>query len=94
MHIQYATMPHNFIFIAFAMVLPKLFLNSLLALLNSRDVMRDMYDGQPVSIHFSKFVTPNGPSNDQVGVIPGKAEAIASTPNASSLGYDGVDCVA
>lgn len=74
-------MPHNFIFIAFAMVLPKrkwcgcqrhasisliiytVMLNSLLALLNSRDAMRDMYSGQPISIHISKFAASDQSSD-------------------------------
>ncbi|GJE94011.1 hypothetical protein PsYK624_101790 [Phanerochaete sordida] len=51
--ITYATMPHNFIFFAIATVVPKLLLNSLLALLNSRDMLRDMHAGQVVSIHIS-----------------------------------------
>ncbi|KAI0090670.1 hypothetical protein BDY19DRAFT_992098 [Irpex rosettiformis] len=37
---QYATMPANFVFIAFYFVLPKLFLNSLLATLNARQKLR------------------------------------------------------
>ncbi|KAI0821119.1 hypothetical protein BC629DRAFT_1587432 [Irpex lacteus] len=38
--ITYATMPRNFVFIAFYFVLPKLFLNSLLATLNAREKLR------------------------------------------------------
>ncbi|KAI0788992.1 hypothetical protein BC629DRAFT_471674 [Irpex lacteus] len=55
--ITYAIMPDNFIFIAFAMVLPKLMLNSLLALLNSRDSIRDKSGSEPLSIHLSNFAT-------------------------------------
>ncbi|KAH9849389.1 hypothetical protein C2E23DRAFT_784400 [Lenzites betulinus] len=38
--VSYATMPNNFVFIAFYFVLPKLFLNSLLATLNARRPLR------------------------------------------------------
>ncbi|GJE94009.1 hypothetical protein PsYK624_101770 [Phanerochaete sordida] len=55
--ITYAVMPHNFVFIAFAMVLPKLMLNALLALLNSRDKMRNMHAGQAISVHLSKLAS-------------------------------------
>ncbi|TBU45436.1 hypothetical protein BD309DRAFT_715918 [Dichomitus squalens] len=48
--ITYATMPNNFIFIAFYFVLPKLFLNSLLATLNAREALRDAGAGDVVSI--------------------------------------------
>ena len=48
------------------------FLNSLLALLNSRDVMGDVYDGQPVSIHFSKFAAPESPRNEHAVMMPNK----------------------
>ncbi|KAI0691421.1 hypothetical protein BC835DRAFT_116961 [Cytidiella melzeri] len=39
--ITYATMPMNFVFIAFYFVLPKLYFNSLLATLNARERLRD-----------------------------------------------------
>ncbi|PCH38945.1 hypothetical protein WOLCODRAFT_37260, partial [Wolfiporia cocos MD-104 SS10] len=39
--IAYATMPHNYIYIAMYFVLSKLFLNSLLANLNARDTLRE-----------------------------------------------------
>ncbi|GJE94017.1 hypothetical protein PsYK624_101850 [Phanerochaete sordida] len=50
-----ATMPFNFIHIAIAQVLPPLMFNSLLALLNSRDVMRNIHCGQVISIHLSRL---------------------------------------
>ncbi|TDL20314.1 hypothetical protein BD410DRAFT_377452 [Rickenella mellea] len=39
--VSYATMPTNFVFIAFYAQLPKLYLNALLATLNARDAMRE-----------------------------------------------------
>ncbi|KAJ3489542.1 hypothetical protein NLI96_g2073 [Meripilus lineatus] len=51
---QYATMPDNFIFQAFYFVLPKLFLNSLLAMMNARHSIRDPTPTDPYSIPLSK----------------------------------------
>ncbi|EKM53081.1 uncharacterized protein PHACADRAFT_210800 [Phanerochaete carnosa HHB-10118-sp] len=59
-------MPDNFITMAFALVLPKLMSNSLLALLNSRDTLREMHAGQVVSVHLSKItggIDHPGPSD-------------------------------
>lgn len=53
--ITYAVMPHNFIFIAISTILPKLHINSVFALLNSRDAMRKRISA-PISIHISKLV--------------------------------------
>ncbi|KAI0072837.1 hypothetical protein K474DRAFT_1667331 [Panus rudis PR-1116 ss-1] len=50
--IAYATMPNNFVFLAIYVVIPKLYLNSLLAMLNSRKRLRE-YRSDPVSIPFS-----------------------------------------
>ncbi|OJT07732.1 hypothetical protein TRAPUB_1376 [Trametes pubescens] len=47
--VSYATMPTNFVFIAFYFILPKLFLNSLLATLNARRPLREA-DPSMVSI--------------------------------------------
>ncbi|EKM49879.1 uncharacterized protein PHACADRAFT_265628, partial [Phanerochaete carnosa HHB-10118-sp] len=52
--IIYATMPHNFVFINLGILLPMLMSNSLLALLNSRDVLHNIH-GQVMSIHLSKI---------------------------------------
>ncbi|EMD36464.1 hypothetical protein CERSUDRAFT_84626 [Gelatoporia subvermispora B] len=52
--VMYATMPDNFIFIAFYFVLPKLFLNSLLATLNARRSLRLASMSGLVSIPLSK----------------------------------------
>ncbi|TBU23959.1 hypothetical protein BD311DRAFT_810372 [Dichomitus squalens] len=49
----YASMPNNFIFIAFYFVLPKLFLNSLLATLNARQPLRESNSGGMVSFPLS-----------------------------------------
>ncbi|KAI1798231.1 hypothetical protein LXA43DRAFT_1088358 [Ganoderma leucocontextum] len=51
--VTYATMPENFIFIAFYFVLPKLFLNSLLATLNAREALRGANSGGMVSVPLS-----------------------------------------
>ncbi|KAH9896846.1 hypothetical protein C8Q73DRAFT_429397 [Cubamyces lactineus] len=51
--ITYATMPDNFIFIGVYFVLPKLFLNSLLATLNARRPLREAGSGPMVSIPIS-----------------------------------------
>lgn len=83
--ITYAVMPHNFVFIAFAMVLPKLMLNALLALLNSRDKMRDMHAGQAISVHLSKLAgvlggrtATSSESSDASGVIEVGQRAVAA----------------
>ncbi|KAI0371924.1 hypothetical protein BV20DRAFT_1051116 [Pilatotrama ljubarskyi] len=55
--ISYATMPNNFVFIAFYFVLPKLFLNSLLATLNARRPLREA-SASMVSIPLSVTTTP------------------------------------
>ncbi|PIL27491.1 hypothetical protein GSI_10642 [Ganoderma sinense ZZ0214-1] len=51
--VTYATMPDNFIFIAFYFVLPKLFLNSLLATLNAREALRGASPSGMVSVPLS-----------------------------------------
>ncbi|KAI0764987.1 hypothetical protein C8Q74DRAFT_1370866 [Fomes fomentarius] len=51
--LTYANMPDNFIFIAFYFVLPKLFLNSLLATLNARRALRETNSTALVSIPLS-----------------------------------------
>ncbi|KAI0746746.1 hypothetical protein C8Q80DRAFT_793014 [Daedaleopsis nitida] len=43
--VTYATMPYNFVFIGFYFVLPKLFLNALLATLNARRMLRETNSG-------------------------------------------------
>ncbi|GJE93959.1 hypothetical protein PsYK624_101260 [Phanerochaete sordida] len=50
--ITLALLPTNFVHIAFAMLLPMLIGNSLVALLNSKNMLRDMHDAQIVSVHF------------------------------------------
>ncbi|EKM53093.1 uncharacterized protein PHACADRAFT_210811 [Phanerochaete carnosa HHB-10118-sp] len=64
--VAYAAMPDNLVFIAITMVLPLLMSNSLLGLLNSRDLLREKYAGQAVSIHLSRLagvLGHSGPSN-------------------------------
>ncbi|KAI0777660.1 hypothetical protein BD413DRAFT_609978 [Trametes elegans] len=51
--VTYATMPDNFVFIAFYFVLPKLFLNSLLATLNARKPLREAGSNTMMSIPLS-----------------------------------------
>lgn len=63
--ITFAVMPHNFVFIVLAMILPKLMLNSLLALLNSRDSMRERISG-PISIHLSKLSADSETPSEEV----------------------------
>ncbi|EKM53117.1 uncharacterized protein PHACADRAFT_259290 [Phanerochaete carnosa HHB-10118-sp] len=53
--ITQAAAPKDFITLACAMVLPLLMTNSLLALLNSRDMLRDMHAGQVLSVHLSNL---------------------------------------
>ncbi|GJE94001.1 hypothetical protein PsYK624_101690 [Phanerochaete sordida] len=53
--ITYSTMPNSFVFFSIAALVPKLLLNSLLALLNSRDMLRNSYAGQVASIHVSRL---------------------------------------
>jgi len=50
--ITYVVMPHNLIFLAFYLLLSKLYLNSYLAMLNARGDLRDKSE-DPVSIHLS-----------------------------------------
>ena len=52
--ICYAVMPHNFIFLAFYMLLSKLYLNSCLAMLNARGDLRGKSD-EPVSVKLSNL---------------------------------------
>ncbi|EKM53078.1 uncharacterized protein PHACADRAFT_210799 [Phanerochaete carnosa HHB-10118-sp] len=63
--ISYTAMPHNFIFIGLGVLLPMLMSNSLLALLNSRDTLRDMHAGQVASVHFSRLA---GALNDSTSL--------------------------
>ncbi|KAL4247824.1 hypothetical protein ABKN59_007103 [Abortiporus biennis] len=57
--ITFLCMPHNLIFIAMFIILPKLFLNSLLATLNAREHLRDHFDNVE-SVHLSRI--PGGTS--------------------------------
>ncbi|KAI0659169.1 hypothetical protein C8Q70DRAFT_155767 [Cubamyces menziesii] len=79
--ITYATMPDNFIFIGVYFVLPKLFLNSLLATLNARRPLREAGSGPMVSIPISTTSNSRmshsgmpqyspGAREDQVSLIP------------------------
>ncbi|CAL1711157.1 unnamed protein product [Somion occarium] len=51
--VTYATMPDNLVFLAIYVVIPKLYFNSLLAMLNSRKALRE-HPGDPVSIPLSQ----------------------------------------
>ncbi|KAI0674273.1 hypothetical protein C8Q78DRAFT_1075936 [Trametes maxima] len=62
--ITYATMPDNFIFIGFYFVLPKLFLNSLLATLNARRTLREG-SGTLVSIPLSATASSHPPPSSR-----------------------------
>ncbi|EKM53085.1 uncharacterized protein PHACADRAFT_210804 [Phanerochaete carnosa HHB-10118-sp] len=64
--------PHNFIYFSIGTLLPKLTMNSLLALLNSRDALREMHAGQVVSVHFSKFasILKRSGTSDNAGAAP------------------------
>ncbi|KAG6811538.1 hypothetical protein H0H92_006935 [Tricholoma furcatifolium] len=57
--VTYATMPNNFIFLAFYLLMSKLYLNSYLATLNARDELRKELE-EPVSIHLSQIGTGPG----------------------------------
>lgn len=52
--ITYIVMPNNFVFLAFYLLLSKLYLNSYLATLNARDELRERVDDH-VSIHLSQM---------------------------------------
>ncbi|KAI8970569.1 hypothetical protein BD414DRAFT_540849 [Trametes punicea] len=58
--ITYATMPDNFIFIGIYFVLPKLFLNSLLATLNARRPLREAVSGPMLSIPLTTTANSRG----------------------------------
>ncbi|KAH9920026.1 uncharacterized protein BXZ73DRAFT_104841 [Epithele typhae] len=59
--ITYASMPTNFVFIAFYFVLPKLFLNSMLATLNARRPLREGNSGAMMSFPLSVTQSDNAP---------------------------------
>ncbi|KAI0635133.1 hypothetical protein C8Q77DRAFT_682550 [Trametes polyzona] len=67
--VSYATMPNNFVFIAFYFVLPKLFLNSLLATLNARRPLREA-NASMMSIPLSR--TTSLPSHPPPPVRPAR----------------------
>ncbi|KAI0782711.1 hypothetical protein C8Q75DRAFT_493720 [Abortiporus biennis] len=52
--ITFLAMPHNLIYVATLITLPKLFLNSLLATLNARERLRERFDNIE-SVHLSKL---------------------------------------
>ncbi|KAL4247821.1 hypothetical protein ABKN59_007104 [Abortiporus biennis] len=58
--ITFLTMPHNLVFIAIFITLPKLFLNSLLATLNAREQLRERFESNIESVHLSRI--PGGGS--------------------------------
>ncbi|KAI0791272.1 hypothetical protein C8Q75DRAFT_805623 [Abortiporus biennis] len=63
--VTYVTMPHNFVYIGFFVALPKLYLNALLATLNSRDSVRaEGMDQSFESIDVSKIPSVS-PSQSQ-----------------------------
>ncbi|KAJ3511445.1 hypothetical protein NLJ89_g4092 [Agrocybe chaxingu] len=53
--ILYIVMPNNFIFLGFYLLLSKLYLNSYLATLNARELLRGERNGEMVSIHLSQI---------------------------------------
>ncbi|GJE93958.1 hypothetical protein PsYK624_101240 [Phanerochaete sordida] len=53
--ITLVALPKSFLYVAFAIIHPNVMINSLLAMLNSRDMLREMYAGQVVSVHFSEL---------------------------------------
>ncbi|EKM52588.1 uncharacterized protein PHACADRAFT_198638 [Phanerochaete carnosa HHB-10118-sp] len=67
--VAYATMPANFVFIAFYFVLPKLFMNSLLGTLNAREKLRGFGSGGAVSIPLNAVVSPNRASVQPVSGV-------------------------
>lgn len=54
--VTYITMPQNMIFLAFYLLLGKLYLNSYLASINARDHLRNQSQG-PLSIHLSQITS-------------------------------------
>ncbi|KNZ78595.1 hypothetical protein J132_11165 [Termitomyces sp. J132] len=60
--IFYTVMPSNFIFLAFYLLLSKLYLNSYLAVLNARDGLRKDTD-EPLSIHLSQIASVHRSEN-------------------------------
>ncbi|KIP05726.1 hypothetical protein PHLGIDRAFT_486737 [Phlebiopsis gigantea 11061_1 CR5-6] len=55
--ITFATLPASFITFSFTVLLPKFMLNSLLSLLNSRQLLRDKGKAEVVSIHLSRITS-------------------------------------
>ncbi|KIP11085.1 hypothetical protein PHLGIDRAFT_114986 [Phlebiopsis gigantea 11061_1 CR5-6] len=58
--VLYASLPRSFVGFATAMQLPKLMLNSLLAILNSRKGMRQMYDSSHDSVRLRPITASRG----------------------------------
>jgi len=63
----FAAIPNNFIFVAFYMILSKLYLNAYLASLNARVIIRERSDNGTTSINLSHF-----PSSGQHSLEPAR----------------------
>ncbi|KAL0959241.1 hypothetical protein HGRIS_014514 [Hohenbuehelia grisea] len=70
--VMYIAMPDNFIFLAFYLLLSKLYLNSYLASLNAREGLREKADETPVSIHLSRIT-----ANSHMRYDPERTTAVA-----------------
>ncbi|TDL18381.1 hypothetical protein BD410DRAFT_498972 [Rickenella mellea] len=69
--ISYITMPTNFVFIGFYMLIPKLYLNALLATLNARDGLQEKVNSQPF-IALSDISNLSGSGQQQSVTLPEK----------------------
>ncbi|KIP05721.1 hypothetical protein PHLGIDRAFT_119555 [Phlebiopsis gigantea 11061_1 CR5-6] len=75
--VTFALVRDTYVFVLFAMILPGLMLNSLLAVLNSRQALRSIYGPQGISVHVSKF-----PSS-AIPFASGAGEASTAGPSSS-----------
>ncbi|KAI0346070.1 hypothetical protein BDW22DRAFT_716459 [Trametopsis cervina] len=69
--ITYATEPGKLYYLGLAAMLPKLMLNSLLGMLNSREYLKDVVyrsSAEPVSIHLSRFPESSEPATQSLPV--------------------------
>jgi hypothetical protein len=92
--VLYSAMPHNLIFLAFYLLLSKLYLNSYLASINARDHIREHSEG-PLSIHLSRITDSRFDSPRDTGADRGRpvsalvvASDTSSQPAEKTKGMD------
>lgn len=89
--ITYIVMPDNFIFIAFYLNLSKFYVNSYLASLNARDIIREKSSGNIVSIQLSRLTNSLRTADIETGASSSPTTLVEPKRSASQRRLDEVN---